>query len=247
NLNSTLYFDEADHTLTHLAINLSGSGDVSIQSNINITNAIKIHQGDLYANGNINLLSTPNHTAHIHEIENGGKIIGEVKVQRYMDPKGRVYRYISSSVDNVKVSDWQNAFAVTGTFDGATKGPGLSSNPSLFYYNEPDGGWLPYPTATNQEDIMRAVGYSAFIRNATTPTIINTIGTPYQGDIAFTLTPPPPEDNEDKGWNLLGNPYASTIVWNTNTDHWISNDISSIVSVRNNTGLTGQFQYYDAL
>src|SRR5690606_38032682 len=48
-------------------------------------------------------------------------------------------------------------------------------------------------------------------------------------------------------WNLLGNPYASTIAWSNDADGWTKYQVGNIVAVRNNFNTTtGQFEYYDA-
>src|SRR5690606_10964483 len=62
---------------------------------------------------------------------------------------------------------------------------------------------------------------------------------PYQQNVLFALDG---GTGGNTGWNLLGNPYASTIVWN-NTD-WIKSNINPILSVRDNP--SGQFLYWDA-
>jgi hypothetical protein len=63
----------------------------------------------------------------------------------------------------------------------------------------------------------------------------------------FSLTPPV-EGNTDSGWNLLGNPYASTIAWSSNTEAWPRENVSPIVAIRNNFNTTtGQFEYFDAI
>jgi hypothetical protein len=87
--------------------------------------------------------------------------------------------------------------------------------------------------------------------NGTTASSIVTTGLAYQGTIPFALNDPQPGD-PNSGWSLLGNPYASTIAWNMNTDEWpgINNaGINKIVSVRHNDADSlgaDQFKYYDA-
>jgi hypothetical protein len=241
--NSNLYFDPAVRTLTALKVSFSGSGDVNINSPVTITDGLKVIRGDVNANGNIFLESTETKTANIEEIENNGRIIGDVHVKRYINANGRIYRYISSAVENTTVADWQNAFKITGSFGGATAG-----NQSLWYWG-PANSYVAYPTTSNQEELERGRGYSAFMYKTDGPTIINTTGTPYQGLIPFPGVNSNPTGDPDLGWSLVGNPYASTIAWSMSQTEWPRTNISTVIAVRENN-FDGQdaeqFRYYDA-
>jgi hypothetical protein len=249
-LNSNLWVDETNNLFHHLGTGFSGSGALIVHTPIRITDGLKVKGGTLNSNNNITLLSTPDKTANLQEIENNGRVTGNLNVQRYISPKARTYRYMSTPVEGTKVADWQEYFAITGTFEGASTGSGLGSLPSLFYYG-PEG-WIGYPSAslpspynTNQAPIEKGVGYAAFIRN-TTPILMNSVGVPHQGRVDFTVFSPQ-QSSDGEGWNLLGNPYASTIAWSNNTQAWTKNQIGNVVAVRNNFNTTtGQFEYYDA-
>jgi hypothetical protein len=237
--NSHLYFDPANHSAKYLGLNLTGTGDALIHEDLSVTEAIKIKNGELNSSGHITLISNAANTANIQEIEGTGIITGDMKVQRYFAPKGKVYRYISTAVEGVTVADWQAYFPITGPFVGGSTG--FTNNPSMFIYD--NEAWVEYPLASgsNQDLIKRGVGYSAYLRNGTSPMTIQVTGNPYQGNIPFVLDPDPSASSTD-GWNLLGNPYASTIVWNNSA--WIKSGINSTIAVRDNP--TGNFKYYDA-
>lgn len=239
---SNLYFDPVNHTANNLTLQLTGAGQASVQEDLSVAEGIKIKQGKLNSGGHVTLLSTATKTANILEIENGGSITGDVTVQRYLDPKGKIYRYIASPVSDVKVSDWQKYIPITGNFTGTSTGSGLTKNPSLFYYQEPTG-WIAYPTTNNSAPIEKGRGYSVFMRNGTTPTVLEVKGNPYQGNVTFPIVG---SSGPNTGWNLLGNPYAATIAWSNNGSAWIKSNIGTTVSVRDNSSTTGQFRYYDA-
>jgi chitodextrinase len=245
--NSNLYFDPAIRVLTSLKVNFSSTGALNVNSPVNITDGLKVTRGDVNSNGNLTLLSTASKTANIEEILNNGRILGSVTVQRYFNAKPRVYRYISSPVAGTKVADWQAFFKITGDFDGADTGTGLGTGASMFYYaNE---AYIAYPLRsngqTNQSPIQRGVGYAAFIRNTDVFTLINT-GNPHQGTIPFTITPPAVSTSSN-GWQLLGNPYASTIAWSTDQSKWPQSGIASTIAVRENmSSTTNQYHYWDA-
>jgi chitodextrinase len=242
NSGSNLYFDLLENNVFFLRINLTGLGKVVARSAFNITDGLKISAGEFNANGFVTLISTEAKTANLQQIENDGKVLGSVTVQRFISPKEKTYRYISSPVAGVTVQDWQNYFAITGDFEGTSTGEGLTTAPSFFYYQEPN--WIAYPKTSNLAPIEKGKGYSAYIRNAT-PILMENVGNPYQGDVTYEITPP--IGNNESGWNLIGNPYASTIAWSNDATAWIKNNISSVVAVRNNFNATsGQFLYYDA-
>ncbi len=247
---SNLYTDASQNNIYLLRANMSGAGNLVVQTPVLVTDGLKVSRGVLNSNGNITLLSNAEKTANLQQIENNGQVTGNVHVQRYVPQKPRVYRYISSPVAGLKVADWQEYFAITGPFDGASTGPGLSGLHSLYRYEQQ--GWVGYPSSElpapfndNQAPLEKGRGYSAFVRNTTAFNMIST-GVPYQGTVVYDIHVPD-AGIEQSGWNLLGNPYASTIAWTNDAGAWNRNQISSITAVRNNASATaGQFMYYDA-
>jgi lysophospholipase L1-like esterase/predicted esterase len=250
NADSHLYFAATDNLLSRLVSDVTGGGMTIVHSALQISDGLRVDAGTVSSGGNITLLSTASKTANIEEIGAGGLISGDVNVQRYVSQKTRTYRYISSSVEGVTISDWQSFFSITGPFPGASTGPGLGTQSSLFVYN--NSGWVGYPLGTNpapyndtSAPVEKGRGYAAYVRN-TTPITLLTSGVPYQQDVTYTLTPPDAAD-PDTGWNLVGNPYASVIEWSDDPEAWQREFVSNMVAVRNNTNTTtGQFEYYDA-
>ncbi|HTE30109.1 MAG TPA: T9SS type A sorting domain-containing protein, partial [Chryseolinea sp.] len=91
-------------------------------------------------------------------------------------------------------------------------------------------------------------GYCAFIRNGSTPTLVDLTGRLNQGDVTIPLgfTPHGAPGN---GWNLVGNPYASAIDWDADdgqgdSQGWTKENVSSVISIRDNGG-GGIFHYWD--
>jgi len=238
-LNSNLYFDATNNKINDLSMDLSSAGDLIFQENAMIVDEVKIKNGELNANSHVTLVSDAIKTASIQEIEGTGIITGDLTVQRYLNPKGKIYRYIATSVEGVTVADWQASFPITGGFTGES--PGYTSAASMYMYD--NGQWQAYPPSigSNLAPINRGIGYSAYLRNGTSPITLHVTGNPFQGDIPFDLDPDPSSVDTNDGWNLVGNPYASTIKWGLTG--WLRSGVSSSVSVRDNP--TGVFQYYD--
>ena len=248
--NSYLYFDAVQNRVDRLSLNLSGSGNLTVRAPMAIAEGIKISNGTLVAEKIITLLASAERSALIYEIENTGKITGEVTVQKYLAPAGRIYRYLSSPVTPVTVAEWQQSFPITGNFNGSSTGEGLDNSPSLFAYRENNGGWIAHPpgAGSNAAAIQKGVGYAALLRNTTNPVTLASTGNPFQGTVIFSLAGTQPGPG-GKGWQLVGNPYASPVMWNDNEEAWTRSGVGNVIAIRKDTIVSGQhrsqFSYYD--
>lgn len=245
--NSYLYFEATHFLINRFDIDLTGTGIIAVRSPLQVADGIKMKNGTLAADGNITLLATAERTAVIYELENTAKITGEVAVQQHLDAGGIRYRYLSAPVNAVTVSEWQSSFPITGPFTGASTGSGLPNTPSLFFFRESSGGWVAYPPSggSNTAPIERGVGYAALLRNADAPVTMTSKGNPYQGSISFALA----GGSASGGWNLVGNPFASPVVWNAEDGAWASAGVNNVVAIRYNTNISGnirsQVVYHD--
>jgi predicted esterase len=230
--NSNLVFGTTSNRLTDLTLNLTGDGKLNVGSPVELTDLMTL-TGQVNTFGNLKLLSNENGSARIGPLPTGSRINGEIAAQRFMEEEGQIWRYISSPVKGVKVADLQAFFPITGNFTGASTGPGMTSNPSMYHYQEPTG-YIVFPPAggTNQDTLRTAKGYSPFIRNDQTPTTFEVKGLPNQGTISIPVNPDTPTTD---GWNLVGNPYPAPIRWSGNsTGGWTMSGINNTVSVREN-------------
>ena len=225
--NSNLYTKPGSDSVAALITNLTG-GVLYLRDSVFLTDRVKIFNGPLHANNFLTLVSSATQTARIERVEGTGNILGAVRFQRYVR-SGRMYRYLSFPVKNLKVSDLQKSVPVTGNFIGSSTGPGLSANPSLFQYVEP-AGWLPYPTVTYTEEFSLGRGYSAFIRKPDDPSLIKVAGEVQVGDFVFQLNAG--SEDSEFGFSLVGNPYAAPIQWGATG--WVSTGINSTIYVRDN-------------
>jgi predicted esterase len=244
---SNLYFSASENTIKALRLNNVDEAVVAIRSPAIISEEIMLNGGELNANGNITLKSTAGKTAVIREIT-GGNVSGVVHVQRYFPADPMTYQFISSPVAGPKILDWQNYFTITGLFTGASTGAGLGTAPSVFVSG--NGELLAYPLGTNASPfntsdapIEKAVGYQALIRNSVAFTLTQS-GVPFQGDVEFKLDGSNPSES---GLNLIGNPYASGIVWSNDPAQWEKHSVNAVISVPVYAGeSTAKFSYYDA-
>ncbi len=242
--NSRIFFDGTDYTLRRFAQNLTGAGKTIFQNRVDISHGLKIFNGEVVSGGNVRLLSNSERTANLEEIEGTGSITGDVSVQRFVPAKARMYRYMSAPVAGVKVENWQQYFPITGNFTGQSTG--FTSNPSMFYYNDHAREWLPFPPplTNNQVVLQKGVGYAVFLRNGDSNVTMEVKGSAHQGDITLPIMSDISSSSQD-GWNLVGNPYASTISWGN--DGWVKSGLNQSVSVRQNPEGVFRYYYYDPI
>lgn len=244
------------HHIDFLRIAKSPGTSVSVTSPLFINGTILIASTDtdLNSNGYLNLISIsdgPNGTASIGPLPAGSSIEGDVIVNRYMSGEGRIYRYISSPISNATVASLMDDVPVTGTFEDPTVGPGIASNsPSLFYYDQSIGdlvkGWTAFPRVgtSSSNALVPGLGYAMFVRNGAGPTILDFTGRINQGEMSLNLSFTG-DGRPGNGWNLVGNPYPSTIDWEAGgATGWSKSDLSPVISIRDN-GSGGIFHYWD--
>lgn len=246
-----------------LAQTISGSGSiafytmgidkdangVTIQNAVDILGSLSIKTATTLNAGNnlLRLVSTATRTARVNPLPDLATISGSVIVERYL-PNGngtRAYRYLASPVTDTFVSDWQNEIPITGSFTDPSTGTGIvSTNPSLYYYNETLTGvlgdrYVNYPSSGNASAaaLTNGVGYALFVRSNGTVTA-DARGTLFQHQKVIPVTSS--GATVDDGWNLIGNPYASPVLWDKVT---LSAGVDNAVYTTDNTGLGGGSQY----
>lgn len=230
--------------------NNTAATDLSVNGNVEVEGVVSLNSGavldaDGPGTGVLTLLSTaddPTGDASIGVLAGGAAVTGNVTVQRYMAIEGpsgsnnRIYRFISSPVQNATVADIQNEIPVTGSFTGSSTCSGCLTNPSMFTYNETvttggiDNGYEAFPVSSNSEQLVPGRGYAIFVRgnidpiqsagsalfDVRGPINSGTISLGNPSGLTFTSSGVPAND----GWNLVGNPFPSTIDWNAATG-WV--------------------------
>jgi hypothetical protein len=239
--NSNLYTITGMDSVSRLTVDATGTGRVTLHKKLYVIDHVNPLKGHLESNGFLSLVSTRARTARVLKSSGGGKIDGEVVFQRFIG-RGKQTRYISFPVAGVSVSELQAFVPVSGQFNGASTGAGAADEPSLHYFDEPSGGWIPFPRASNAEILETGRGYSILIPHETRDSKIALSGPIYQGDREFMLTPNATNDPQ-KGWNLIGNPYPSPIEWNA--AGWARNGTASAAYVLDDRYPGGRFLVWD--
>ena len=197
----------------------------------------------------------PTVDASIATLPSGAVVGGNVTIQRFMSLEGtnsRIYRYISSPVQAAAVSQIQAFIPVTGTFTVTSSCSGCLTSQSMFRYNESvitdtngdtfanlEDGYVDFPDVTNTETFVGGTGYTLFVRGNVAP--ISTAGSAlyelrgsiFSGiqtlPVSFTSSGTVAND----GWNLVGNPYPSTIDWDA-ASGWTKTNLNDATYMRDN-------------
>lgn len=237
--------------------NTGGTPPVRVQSNANLRGVLTLVANSSFdADGSagtsvFTLISTgdnPTADAGIATLPTGASVTGNVTVQRYMAIEGtgsRMYRYIASPVQAPAVSQIQTEIPVTGSFTGSSTCSGCTTNQSMFQYNESvitgdlNTGYVDFPDVANTETLATARGYAIYVRGNVDPVLSATtarwdVSAPINsGTVSFPATFTSSGTLANDGWNLVGNPYPSTIDWDA-ASGWTRTGINNAIYMRDN-------------
>lgn len=255
----------------NLTVTNTASPGVEVQSNQNLHGVLSLNSGVVFdADGSSNtsvftLISggdQPTADAAIGILPAGAQVTGNVTVQRFMTREGwnqmRIYRYISSPVQNATVADIQNEIPVTGSFTGSSVCSGCLTNQTMFLYDEAvivdnngtgtadlEDGYVDFPVNANTETLVPGRGYAMYTRGNILPSTLwdvrgqinagNNTAVPLP--VSFTSSGSVVND----GWNLIGNPFPSTIDWNA-SDGWTKLNLDGSIYIPDN-GSASALQY----
>jgi hypothetical protein len=231
-------------TLGNVTVDKTGSADVDLTSQLIITGSLRVASAnsDFASNSNLILRSTSDGTTdngRIGQLLNGATVSGDVIVERFMAAEGRIYRYISSPVTGYTVTQLQSVFPVTGSFTGTSVCGTCLTNQSMFSYDGATQLYVDFPATTNTEVLLPGIGYSAFVRQDVIggPATIDWTGPVNQGTVSLPVS----HNGTSTSFNLVGNPYPSTIDWDNGG--WTKTGVSGTIQVRDNS--TGMFQAWN--
>ncbi|MCB0495574.1 MAG: fibronectin type III domain-containing protein [Cyclobacteriaceae bacterium] len=211
---------------TNITINKI-TGSVINQSNLNLYQTLDIQSATTFeadggGSGSFSLLSSALEESRVAPLPTGASITGNVRAEKYLPVYGsKRWRNISIPVLGASVADIQNEIPVSGNFSGSDNGSGgipSYATGSLAYYNNTigddtqtlDDRWVLYPSTDNLALLTttgnEAQGYAIWIRDLGAVTF-DVTGSVNQGTIDFHPT------GSHERWNLMGNPYPSSINW----------------------------------
>lgn len=255
------FFNYYPATTENLTIDVNPNTTVTLGTqNLYLKSKLEIKSGNLTLSGGITLASTSSYTARVTPIPTGSTVSGNFTVERFI-PGGvgkRKWRLISSPINasgSIPLTQYKDNILVTapsGSIGGFDTNP-FSTNASIRTYNETISGSanLGWTDPTNiSNTIPTASAAEVFVRgsrslanpylNWTTPNdvTIDFIGWLNYGNINKSLSYTNSNNSTADGFNLIGNPYASPI--NFDTSGWTKTNIKNQYwSYNPNTGMYG--------
>jgi hypothetical protein len=222
------------------------SQSISLTDSLEITGAIIPTAGTLVTNGKLRLVSNASGTARI-AAGTGSYISGNVIAERYIPAVARRFRFLTSTVTNATLLDWQNETFITGAGTGNTPGTlnsngfdaTLSNQSGIYAYDETLSGsssigWLAVTNNTSSLSNMPltpGTGFRLFIRGdrssldrltgvdtTQNEVTLNLNGPVNTGDISLPVTYTNSGSPANDGWNLAGNAYPCQYDWNAYYD-----------------------------
>lgn len=222
------------------------ANNVSLQSALSIRHTLYLDAGEFNANGRtVTLLSSASGTARIHEAGPTATVINgaNFRQQRYLPPSLALpngsWVYTAAGLHNVQVGNWavNNPYAVY-TYDNSRP-----ANSSVWFYNNSDVTWPQNagyikPANTNYA-VPAGQGARIWFRNPqffTAGSTWQASGIPVVGTFTLPVTYCPAgcaddsiDGTSDNGFNLVGNPYCSTIDWDA--PGWTMANMEPTVSI----------------
>lgn len=228
---SSLQQISGTNTFSTLSLNNASGLKVNL-GNQNISKELWLIDGVLDLGTNIlTIESNASGDARIAPVTNGS-ISGNVTVERYIDAGATNWRYLCTPIVGANFEEWDNDIITSG-FVGSDY-PTFNFT-SIYSYNESapgafDDGYVPL--SNSNEIIELGTGYmvwsgsngagtSAFTLDVTGPVNLG----PTNLNVSYTNT----GDAIGDGWTLVGNPYASTINWDT--AGWVKTNINDAIYV----------------
>jgi hypothetical protein len=217
-----------DTDFDDLVINKTGAGSAFISSGqTGVYETLHLNTGTFNTNGLLYIRSNATRTGRIGEIGTA-TLTGDVTVERLMNTPTNNWHLIGSPIAGSTLNQWKNDFITTG-FPGSDYPTFWYNN--ITFYDETVSGHkdLGVYNCTNINDpIPNGVGVRAYVAGGTNK--LTAKGTPIMGPFAWTLSYTNSGSAQDDGWNLISNPYASTIDWDDNTN-WSKSNLKDAVYV----------------
>jgi hypothetical protein len=209
-----------------LSLNRAGA-TVTMGNSTNVVNTVNVISGTLAAGNNLTLISDASATARVAALAAGADVTGNVTMQRYIPAGTDGWMFLCAPVSGATLAQWGDDFT-TGGFPGSAYPP--SPNPSIVSYNEALPGVYDdgYVSPTNITDpIVARKGYWAYIIG--TPVTVDVTGPILKNLQTFPVTynDDPYEAAIEDGWNLVSNPYPSTIDWDA--PGWTKTNINDAI------------------
>ena len=203
-------------------LKIINSAGVSNIGNIDLYHTLTLTLGNFSTNNALTLISNTAGTANIASIT-GGSISGNITMQRYIDAGATNWRFITTPTAGATLAQLNDDFITSGFTGSDFPFWPTALNPwsSIYFYDESvigiqDSG---YVAATNVSNTINT-GQGLWVWcgdtiTGTQPFTIDFNGVPNKGNINLPITYTNTGSASDDGWNMAGNPYPSSIDWDS--------------------------------
>ncbi len=196
-------------TTTFKGLAINNTLGVTLTSGTYILNEVLTLSNGTFNTGGrtFTMTSTATQTARIAPVSGTGAIAGNFVIQRFITARDTTYADFSSPVQSSTFADWDNEL------------PAISYNSSpptaecsAYTYDEAANAYIPVTSPGTS--LIAGQGFEVYLSGDFSygplpATTMNTIGVPNYGNFDLSTT----VSNNVQGWNLVGNPFASSISW----------------------------------
>lgn len=202
-------------------LTLNNSAGLTINSPQSLSNILTVTSGNFNSNGNFTLLSDASSTARIAPVT--GSFSGTMAIQKFISGRVKGWHDLSSPVQSTTINDWDDEMYMSGIgpYDGIVGPAGVDGNTgnnfkSVYTYSEPQAKYIEVTGSSTPLQV--GIGYETWLADDQTSwfaKVIDTRGVPNFGTKVISCSFAGP--GSAKGYNLIGNPFASAITFSACT------------------------------
>jgi hypothetical protein len=196
-------------TTTFKRIAVSNNNGVTLTTGTYILDEVlTVNSGTFNTNGRpFTMSSTATQTARIAPIGATGAIAGNFTIQRFITTRDTSFADFSSPVQFSTFADWDNELPAISYLSSPP-----SAEASAATYDEALDAYVP--VTSSGTSLNAGQGFEVFLTGGFSytnfpATTMTTVGVPNQGDFNLSGS----VSSTVQGWNLVGNPFASSISW----------------------------------
>jgi hypothetical protein len=221
-------------------ITLNNTAGASLTNAQNLIGTLTLSAGTFNTNSNtFTLVSDINGTARIATIPAGANILGNITMQRYIAAGATNWRFLTTATSGATIGDWVDDFIMSGFTGSQYPNWPTIANPwsNIYFYNETipgiqDSGYVAATNTTNT--ISPGQGVWVWAGDTITGTQAFTVdvsGSANKGNINLPVSFTASGGAANDGWNMVGNPYPSTIDWDS--PNWTKTRINQAIYIWN--------------
>ncbi len=209
----------------NVVIDKTSPAKVIASGTMNVYETLSMDNGVLTTNDNVVIASNAAGTGRLG-VMGSATFNGDLVVERYMSFAQNGWHLIGAGVNSMSIAEWNDDFITTG-FTGADW-PSYSFC-SITKYDETLSGHKDIGVSnitSAAESVTAGEGRRAYI--AAGENKLSVKGPAITGPFSWGLTYTPSGSSTDDGWNLVSNPYASTIDWD-DTGNWSRSGLNDAI------------------